>query len=164
MPVEVAYIREENIESFWDCLDSVSRERRWLGAFEAYPIETTRKFVLRMIEEDNAQYVALDEGRVVGWIDISPNRLPVSLHVGMLGMGIMKGYRGQGLGKRLMNAALEKAKAKGLKRIELEVFPHNEAGIALYRSTGFVEEGRRKNVALMDEGYVDLIMMGLWLG
>jgi ribosomal protein S18 acetylase RimI-like enzyme len=161
MPIEIVYIREEHIEGFWNCLDSVARERRWLGAFEGYPLDSMRKFVLGMIENDNAQYVALDGEKVVGWIDISPSRLPVSPHVGGLGMGIISAYRGQGIGKRLMNAALEKAKARGIKRVELEVFPHNTAGVALYKSVGFVEEGRRKNAALLDEGYVDLIMMAL---
>lgn len=164
MPVEIAYIREEHIEGFWACLDSVAKERRWLGAFEGYPLESMRKFVLGMIESDNAQFVALDGTKVVGWIDIGPSRLPVSPHVGSLGMGILAEYRGQGIGKRLMNAALAKAKANGLKRVELEVYPHNTAGIALYKSVGFIEEGRRKNAALLDEGYVDLVMMGLWFG
>jgi ribosomal protein S18 acetylase RimI-like enzyme len=163
MSVEVRYIREEDIESFWNCLDAVAKERRWLGSFEGYPLESMRNFVLGMIENDNPQFVAFDAGRVVGWIDISPSRLPVSRHVGGLGMGLLADYRGQGIGKRLMQAALAKAQAKGLKRVELEVFPHNTAGIALYKAVGFVEEGRRKNAALLDEGYADLIMMGLWL-
>jgi RimJ/RimL family protein N-acetyltransferase len=164
MSVEIIYIREEYIEGFWQCLDSVSKERRWLGAFEGYPIDSIRSFVTRMIENDNPQYLAIDDGYVVGWIDISPNRLPVSLHVGTLGMGMLPEYRGQGIGKSLITAALAKAKERGLKRVELEVFPHNTAGIALYKRMGFVEEGRRRNVALLDEGYVDLIMMALWLG
>jgi ribosomal protein S18 acetylase RimI-like enzyme len=165
MPVEIAYIREEHIEGFWNCLDSVARERRWLGAFEAHPFDAMRKFVLGMIENDNAQYVALDEnGKVVAWIDISPSRRVISPHVGSLGMGILADYRRQGIGKRLMTAALEKAKSRGIKRVELEVFAHNTAGIALYKRMGFVEEGRCRNAALLDEGYVDLIMMALWLG
>jgi len=162
MPVEIVAIREEHIDGFWQCLDSVARERRWLGGFEAYPIESTREFIMGMIENDNPQFVALDSDKVVGWIDISPSRLPVSTHVGGLGMGLMKGYRGQGLGSKLMQAALDKAREKGLKRVELEVYPHNEAGIALYKKFGFREEGRRIKAAKLDEGYVDLIQMGLW--
>lgn len=161
MPVEIVYVREDYIEGFWACLDAVAKERRWLGAFEGYPLESLRKFARGMIETDNAQYFALDGAKVVGWIDISPSTLPVSLHVGSLGMGILAEYRGQGIGKGLMQAALDKAKAKGLKRVELEVYPHNTAAIALYQRFGFSEEGRRKNAALLDAGFVDLIMMGL---
>lgn len=162
--VEIVAIREEHIDSFWQCLDSVCRERRWLGGFEAYPIDSTREFVLGMIENKNPQFVALDDETVVGWIDVNPSGLPVSQHVGSLGMGILKGYRGRGLGRQLMQTALDAAKAKGLKRVELEVFRHNTAAIALYETMGFQHEGARLKAAELDEGYVDLLQMAIWLG
>ena len=44
----------------------------------------------------------------------------------------------------------------------LEVFPHNEAGIALYRKFGFVEEGRRvKHYRRAGGELWDAIVMGL---
>lgn len=163
MAVEIVAIQEEYIEGFWQCVDEVARERLWLGGFEAYPIESTREFVQGMIENDNPQFVALDGDTIVGWIDISPSRLPVSTHVGGLGMGIRKAYRGQGLGTKLMQIALEKATAKGLKRVELEVYRHNTGGIALYEKVGFQHEGARIKSAKLDEGYVDLLIMALWI-
>lgn len=164
MTVQIVAIQEEHIDRFWQCLDAVARERRWLGAFEGYPIESTLVFVKSMIEQDNPQFVALDGDTVVGWIDINPATLPVSTHVGSLGMGLLADYRGQGIGKKLMLTALEKAKAKGIKRVELEVYRHNTAGIALYESVGFQHEGARSKAAKLDEGYVDLLMMSIWLG
>lgn len=164
MPVEIVPIQVKHIDGFWHCLDAVARERLWLGAFEGYPIDATRNFVKSMIDDDNPQFVALDAETVVGWIDISPSRLPVSPHVGGLGMGLLKGYRGQGIGTRLMQTALAKAKVKGLLRVELEVYKHNIAGIKLYEKMGFQHEGARVNAAKLDEGYVDLLMMSLWLG
>lgn len=164
MTVAIRMIRETDIDSFWACLDSVCRERLWLGSFEGYPIESTRKFVTDMIENDNAQFVAVDGETVVGWIDITPSRLPVSGHVGHLGMGVHRDYRGQGLGKRLILAALEKAKSNGLKRVELEVYRHNTAAIALYERVGFQHEGARMKAAKLDDGYVDLLQMALWFG
>jgi len=164
MAVKIVPIEEKHIQGFWDCLDTVARERLWLGTFEGYPIESTRAFVTRMIEQDNPQFVALDGEKVVGWIDISPGGLPLSAHVGTLGMGLLSDYRGQGLGRQLMHTALEKARQKGLKRIELSVYPHNQAGIALYEKVGFKHEGARAKAAKLDQGYVDILMMGLWVG
>ena len=164
MAVEIVAIQEGHIKSFWHCLDEVARERLWLGAFEGYPFESTREFVLGMIENDNPQFVAIDGEIVVGWIDINPSRLPVSTHVGGLGMGIRKAYRGQGIGTKLLQSALEKANAKGLKRVELEVYRHNTAGVALYEKFGFQHEGARIKAALLDEGYVDLLLMAVWIG
>ena len=58
-------------------------------------------------------------------------------------MAVAREWRGRGVGSALLAAAIERARADGVHKLSLEVFPHNEAGIALYRKFGFVEEGRR---------------------
>lgn len=62
-------MRPELIESFYEALDSVSRERRYLSFLEAPPLERLRTFVLDMIE-NGCQFVALDGSKVVGWCDV----------------------------------------------------------------------------------------------
>ena len=96
--VQIVPISEEYIESFHKCLDSVARERSYLGFVEAPPIESTRKFVLSNISKKVPQYVAIEGGTVVGWCDISPITLEGFTHCGSLGMGVLLGYRGNGYG------------------------------------------------------------------
>ncbi len=63
-----------------------------------------------------------------------------------------------------MAAAVEWARARGLHKLALSVFPHNHAAIALYRKFGFVEEGRLvQHVRRSDGELWDLIEMGLLL-
>jgi RimJ/RimL family protein N-acetyltransferase len=50
-------------------------------------------------------------------------------------------WRGRGVGTAFVAAAVEWARARGLHKLTLSVFPHNDAAIALYRKFGFVEEG-----------------------
>ena len=45
--------------------------------------------------------------------------------------------RGTGLGRALVEAALERARARGCKRIELDVQEYNEHAIGLYEKCGF---------------------------
>jgi ribosomal-protein-alanine N-acetyltransferase len=53
-------------------------------------------------------------------------------------------YRGQGLGKNLVEIMLSEARKKGkIKSFTLEVRVTNEAAINLYEGFGFVEVGRR---------------------
>jgi len=104
--------------------------------------------------------VALAGDEVVGQIHVeaSPHGF------GDLGMVIAKDYRGRGVGSALMVAAIDAARERGLHKIILEVFPHNEAGIALYRKFGFVEEGRRVRQYRRQSGEQwDAIQMGLLL-
>jgi L-amino acid N-acyltransferase YncA len=64
----------------------------------------------------------------------------------------------------LLAAAIEKARGEGLHKLSLEVFPHNDAAIALYRKFGFVEEGHRVKHYRRASGELwDSIVMGLLL-
>ena len=58
---------------------------------------------------------------------------------------VKEAYRGKGIGKRLVKAAMEKARATGGERFTLEVRESNLAAISLYESLGFTAEGKRKN-------------------
>jgi ribosomal protein S18 acetylase RimI-like enzyme len=45
--------------------------------------------------------------------------------------------RGRGLGRALVEAAVERARARGCARIQLDANERNDAGLALYRDLGF---------------------------
>lgn len=51
---------------------------------------------------------------------------------------IHKEYRGQGYGKQTMHSLEDWAKEKGIPKISLHVFGHNETALNLYRKVGFV--------------------------
>ena len=104
--------------------------------------------------------VAVADGDVIGSLHIV--RSPFG--VGDIGMLVVREWRGRGVGSALLAAAIEKARADGLHKLALDVFPHNEAAIALYRKFGFVEEGRRVKHYRRRSGELwDAIVMGLLL-
>jgi len=79
-------------------------------------------------------------------------------------MAVALPWRGRGVGTALLTAAIEKARNEGLHKLSLEVFPHNDAAIALYRKFGFIEEGRRVRHYRRASGELwDSIAMGLLL-
>ena len=57
-------------------------------------------------------------------------------------VGIAADYRRQGLGRRLMRAALDTAREIGLTGVQLEVIVGNDAAHALYLSLGLRDTGR----------------------
>jgi len=78
-------------------------------------------------------------------------------------MGVLDGYRGQGLGERLIRAALDAAREAGFERISLSVYARNTRAAALYRKVGFVVEGVRVRGKKLDGEYDDVHIMGLIL-
>jgi RimJ/RimL family protein N-acetyltransferase len=159
--IRIRSIATEHIESFHYALDTVARERRYLTFLAAPPLEETRGFVLGMIKNGDPQVVALEDGTVVGWCDIRRHFFPSHAHGGSLGMGILPGYRGRGLGRRLIEAALQAAREAGLVRVELSVHADNDRAIALYEKIGFQREGVARDAVFIDGRYIDTIHMAI---
>ncbi|WP_112605391.1 GNAT family N-acetyltransferase [Rhizobium sp. WW22] len=160
--IRIEPISAEHIEGFHRALDTVAREREYLSLLEAFPLEETRIFVLGMIKKGNPQFVALDDGKVVGWCDISRHGFPSHAHAGKLGIGIIPTYRGRGLGRRLLEATLRAARDAGIERVELSVHADNSRAVALYEKVGFIREGLARNSVRIDGRYKDAIHMAFF--
>ncbi|MBR0894141.1 GNAT family N-acetyltransferase [Bradyrhizobium tropiciagri] len=161
--VEIVPIREEHAEGFHRALDTVARERRYLSFLEAPPAEATRAFIRDNIDHGFPQFVALRDNEVVGWCDVRPKARPIHAHVGILGMGLLLAFRGQGLGLRLIQQALAASRQFGFHRVELTVRVENANAVALYRKVGFEFEGRLRDDVCVDGVYGDLLVMGVLL-
>ena len=160
----IRQIEERDIASFRGALDAVCRERKFLAAFEAPPIESVREFVTSNIKAGHPQFVAEVDGELVGWCDAIPGTETAgTAHVGSLGMGVLKEYRNKKIGHQLLEATIAKARAVGLEKIELCVYCSNESAIALYRNFGFEEEGKKTRGRLVDGVYDDVLLMALHL-
>lgn len=159
--VAVRPIALADVEGFRACVGAVMQERRWLAYLEAFSLARTAAFVAGNLESGNPQFVADDGGRIVGWCDICRETIPTYAHCGMLGMGVLATWRGRGVGARLIGAALAAARERGFERVELSVYAHNTAALALYRRAGFAHEGTRVRGRKLDGEYADIHMMGL---
>ena len=163
MPVDIVPIEEGHIEGFHRALDLVARERRYLAFLEAPPPESTRAFVLDHIKHGHPQFVALSAGEVVGWCDITPKDRPTYAHGGVLGMGLLPPFRGQGIGADLIRRSFDAARAFGLHRVELTVRENNTSAVKLYRKVGFEVEGLLRDAVQVDGAYENVILMAVLL-
>jgi RimJ/RimL family protein N-acetyltransferase len=125
---------------------SPSDERRYLRALRRY--------------EHAAVFVAEAEGgALVGRLSLARDQHPASAHVADLGLMVDAAHRRRGIGTALLEAAVHWARERGVTKLELHVFPHNTAAIALYERFGFEREGYRKRHYRRRDGYVDAILM-----
>ena len=124
---------------------SVSDERRYLRSVRRHP--------------DAAVYVVEDGERIVGRLSVARDSHPASSHVADLGLMVAADYRRQGIGRALLEQAVEWAGNARVRKLELHVFPWNVPAIALYDSFGFVREGYRTGQYQRDGEDVDAILM-----
>ncbi len=159
--VQIRPISKEDVEGFHTCLDAVSKERKYLGFLEAPTLENTRGWLEEGIKEDEIRLVALSDSQIVGWCDIETYTREGFRHVGKLGMGILKDFRGQGLGCALLEKTLTAVREQKLERVELEVYASNLVAIRLYETYGFQFEGRKQRARKLDGEYDDIVVMAL---
>jgi len=126
---------------------SVGDERRYLKAVRRHPHASV--FVGEA-----------DGGEIVARLSLSRDQHPSSAHVADLGLMVAAEWRRQGIGRALLETAVEWARGAGVRKIELHVFPHNEGAIKLYDDFGFEREGYRKAHYRRSSGeFVDAILM-----
>jgi putative acetyltransferase len=126
---------------------SVAEERRYLKAVQRHA--------------DAAVFVVEDDGRVVARLSLSRDPHPASRHVADLGLMVAVDYRRRGIGNTLLEEAVVWARASGVRKLELHVFPWNEPALKLYESFGFDREGFRVGHYARDGEYVDAVLMAL---
>ncbi len=163
MPI-IRPIREDDAAGFHAALDSVCRERRYLATVEAPAIDKAVEFVRANVEAGHPQFVAEINGVIIGWCDAIPgDEESGTKRTGRLGMGIVREWRGQGIGQRLLKATIAAAHGAGQEKIELIVYATNTPAISLYRKLGFGITGVQKRGRFLDGEYEDNIYMELLL-
>lgn len=98
--------------------------------------------------------------QLIGNIDVTGSKRSKIGHTAMLGMGINEKWRNQGLGKALIECAIDWAKNNSdLEIIWLDVYASNAIGYNLYKKMGFEVSGIIRNFFKEEIHYIDKVQM-----
>ncbi|MEM3666928.1 MAG: GNAT family N-acetyltransferase [Candidatus Bathyarchaeia archaeon] len=106
------------------------------------------------VEKDKIFLVGKYNGKVVGFVGVRSKNEGLK-HVGEVGISVHPNHWGKGFGTSLLKAAVEKAKAEGFTKLELETIASNNAMLRIAQKVGF----KVKNVGKRDA--LDIIFMEL---
>ena len=158
--------RPKDATSFLQMWRSVVAEKRYIRTEEVRRSagHYRRTYFRKSWTSKEASIVAVDaRGRVIGHLGVAREDGQATDHVASLGMAVARDWRGRGVGTALLAEAIRWGREMGVEKLALSVYPDNEAARALYAKFGFVEEGRLTGHSKKSIGYLDEIVMGLWL-
>lgn len=109
--------------------------------------------------------VATIDGHIVGELSGRPGGRRRIAHRLRFGLSVESTWRGQGIGRALIDVMLQWARASDrIEKVVLGVFADHTRAISLYRSMGFEEEGRRRGEFKVGPGrYCDDLIMARWV-
>ena len=129
------------------CFDGVSIDRNIETHFGTVGGRDWRWRKLRHIDDDvegdNARHVFVWEeaGEVVGYITA---RIDPQAKIGRIpNIAVLPGFQGKGVGRRLMEHALDHMRREGMECAKIETLAQNEVGSQFYPDVGFKEVARQ---------------------
>lgn len=109
--------------------------------------------------------VAELDGRAVGYVGVH-QLVPLGSHAHVLtidGLAVHPSAQGRGVGRALVEAAVDLARERGARRLTLRVLAHNRPARRLYERCGFAVEGVLRGEFHLDGADVDDVQMALAL-
>lgn len=100
--------------------------------------DPTTDALFELFQTENAfYYIAEDQGKIVGGCGIYPTQGMPEGCIELVKLYVGKSHRGTGLGKQLMQLAIDKAVAYGFREVYLETLPELHIAVGLYEKLGF---------------------------
>jgi ribosomal protein S18 acetylase RimI-like enzyme len=140
--VEIRPALREDASALAEQMKAVVDEGRWLATESDQTLAQLTERFRSALEDAHILLVLEHEGRIVGALGIHPTSVE---GVHSLGLSILREFRGQGWGRRMIDSALDTAREHAVRKVVLDAFADNGRAIALYTSCGFEIEGFKRN-------------------
>jgi len=141
-PGDLELLRRLTVEAF----EGVSIDHNMEKRFGVIGDKDWRWRKARQIDEDvgansSGVFVAVAHGNIIGYVTTRVDRETGIGHIHNL--AVAAAARGQGLGRRLIEHALDYFRGQGLSHAKIETLDQNSVGQRLYPACGFVEVARQ---------------------
>ena len=107
-----------------------------------------------------ARLVARKEGNLIAWAALSPvSQRCVYGGVAEVSVYVSAASRRSGAGGKLLRALIDASEQNGIWTLQAGMFPENTGSVALHKSCGFREVGRRERIGKLNGIWRDTILL-----
>lgn len=161
----IRYPQKGDAQAMCDYINTLSKEKTFISfQGEQLTLKEETKYLndqLKKFKEKQAvQLLVFSNDKLIGnsQIDMKDR---ATKHEGVFGISLAKGYRGEGIGKKLMSLLLTQAKKNipQIRIVTLSIFANNSSAMSLYKKMGFKVFGTLPAGVLHKGKYVDHIFM-----
>ena len=141
------FLAEEDVRSIVE-IECHPKVQEWLYVYVDPDVQKEfrdyQEFFRKLPENEKADIlIAKYDGRTIGFLAVW--RLEVHMeHVASIGVSVHPDYWGRGIARQLVKSAIELARGKGVKRLEVETLVENSPLSHLAEKLGFKLESLRK--------------------
>jgi L-amino acid N-acyltransferase YncA len=108
----------------------------------------------------DCRLIARERDDIVGWAALSPvSARPVYAGVAEVSVYVAGAARGRGVGTALLKALIGESERCGVWTLQAGIFPENAASIAIHKSCGFHEVGKRQRIGKLGERWRDVLLL-----
>ncbi|WP_117170131.1 GNAT family N-acetyltransferase [Paraliobacillus sediminis] len=153
---EITISDSEKLAKLTNEVEKSSKYMLWEAGERNIQTDNQKEMIKSMKAAGNSTIlVAEKDNGLVGFLFAIGGNARRNRHSTYIVIGILKGYRGQGIGIELFNKLVHWAENNNVSRLELTVVTKNEAGLSLYKKVGFEIEGTKRNALFIDGAFVD---------
>ena len=161
--MQIRHAQETDLPTIVEIFNSSIPGRMATAIIEPVTVEQRREWFRLHAPDRSPIWVIEKDNEVAGWLSLTtffPER-PAYGHTVEMSVYVAPKSQGQGLGKRLIEFALEKAPQLGIKNVVSLIFGHNEVSLRMHEKLGFARWGLLPGVAELDAVPRDVVILGL---
>ncbi|MBM7600991.1 RimJ/RimL family protein N-acetyltransferase [Virgibacillus halotolerans] len=138
-------------------VEASSEYMLWEAGERNVQVEQQLKMIKRIEQKENSTILVAekDNNKLVGFLMAVGGNAKRNKHSAYIVIGILKDYRGKGIGTNLFEGLEQWAFNHNIHRLELTVVTRNKAGLSLYKKMGFEIEGTKRHSLFIDGEFVD---------
>jgi RimJ/RimL family protein N-acetyltransferase len=168
--VTLRVLRWEDLDSLLSFINSLVEEKQGDSTSTLYTgfdrkvtrdeeVEWLAKTLVAIEGEEVISMIADIDGKIIANGEVARGGYKDTHHHGHLGLTVISKYRGQGVGRRMIETLVRESRRAGLRTLDAEFLAENETARRAYENAGFKRAGLIPRKVFRSGKYFDGLIM-----